>query len=184
MDALDLRYDPIAKIYEAPLQLKANGGMFLIDDFGRQQVRPGDLLNRWIVPLENQVDFLRLISGQTIVVPFKLLLVFSTNLDPYELMDDAFLRRIQIKVELPSPDEKMFAQIFLMECKNQNIPFNKDSFLYLLSKWYKQTNRVMQSVHPRDILRTLKAICEYEGIPPAMTPELLDQACKSYFVSQ
>lgn len=184
MDALDLRYDPIAKIYEAPLQLKANGGMFLIDDFGRQQVRPGDLLNRWIVPLENQVDFLRLISGQTIVVPFKLLLVFSTNLDPYELMDDAFLRRIQIKVELPSPDEKMFAQIFLMECKNQNIPFNKDSFLYLLSKWYKQTNRVMQSVHPRDILRTLKAICEYEGIPPAMTPDLLDQACKSYFVSQ
>jgi predicted ATPase with chaperone activity len=184
MEALDLRYDPIAKIYEAPLQLKANGGMFLIDDFGRQQVRPGDLLNRWIVPLENQVDFLRLISGQTIVVPFKLLLVFSTNLDPYQLMDDAFLRRIQIKVELSSPDEKMFAQIFLLECKNHNIPFNKDAFVYLLNKWYKQSNRVMQAVHPRDLLRTLKAICEYEGIPPAMTPELLDQACKSYFVSQ
>ena len=184
MEALDLRYDPIAKIYEAPLQLKANGGMFLIDDFGRQQVRPGDLLNRWIVPLENQVDFLRLISGQTIVVPFKLLLVFSTNLDPYELMDDAFLRRIQIKVELSSPDEKMFAQIFLLECKNHNIPFNKDAFLYLLNRWYKQSNRVMQAVHPRDLLRTIKAICDYEGIPPAMTPELLDQACKSYFVSQ
>lgn len=184
MEALDLRYDPIAKIYEAPLQLKANGGMFLIDDFGRQQVRPGDLLNRWIVPLENQVDFLRLISGQTIVVPFKLLLVFSTNLDPYQLMDDAFLRRIQIKVELSSPDEKMFAQIFLLECKNHNIPFNKDAFLFLLSKWYKQSNRVMQAVHPRDLLRTIKAICDYEGIPPAMTPELLDQACKSYFVSQ
>lgn len=184
MEALDLRYDPIAKIYEAPLQLKANGGMFLIDDFGRQQVRPGDLLNRWIVPLENQVDFLRLISGQTIVVPFKLLLVFSTNLDPYQLMDDAFLRRIQIKVELSSPDEKMFAQIFLLECKNHNIPFNKDAFLFLLSKWYKQSNRVMQAVHPRDLLRTIKAICDYEGIPPAMTPELLNQACKSYFVSQ
>ncbi|PWH19430.1 MAG: ATP-binding protein [Acidobacteria bacterium] len=184
MDALDLRYDPIAKIYEAPLQLKANGGMFLIDDFGRQQVRPGDLLNRWIVPLENQVDFLRLLSGQTIVVPFKLLLVFSTNLAPYELMDDAFLRRIQIKVELSSPDEKMFAQIFLLECKNHNIPFNKDAFVYLVNKWYKQSGRSMQAVHPRDLLRTIKAICDYEGIPPAMTPELLDQACKSYFVNQ
>ncbi|GAB4471744.1 MAG: AAA family ATPase [Anaerolineales bacterium] len=184
MEALDLRYDPVAKIYEAPLQLKANGGMFLIDDFGRQQIRPGDLLNRWIVPLENQVDFLRLISGQSIVVPFKLLLVFSTNLDPYELMDDAFLRRIQIKVELSSPDIKMFAQIFLLECKNQNIPFNREAFEYLLNKWYKQTNRVLQAVHPRDLLRTLKAICDYEGIPATMTPELLDQACKSYFVGQ
>ncbi len=184
MDALDLRYDAIAKIYEAPLQLKANGGMFLIDDFGRQQVRPGDLLNRWIVPLENQVDFLRLVSGQTILVPFKLLLVFSTNLDPYELMDDAFLRRIQIKVELSSPDEKMFAQIFLLECKNHNIPFNKEAFVYLLNKWYKQSNRMMQAVHPRDLLRTIKAICDYEGIQAQMTPELLDEACKSYFVSQ
>lgn len=183
MESLDLRYDPVAKIYEAPLQLKANGGMFLIDDFGRQQVRPNDLLNRWIVPLENQVDFLRLVSGQTLVVPFRLLLVFSTNLDPHALMDDAFLRRIQIKVELPSPDEKMFAQIFLLECKNQNIPFNKEAFVYLLNKWYKQSERVMQAVHPRDLLRTIKAICDYEGIPPAMTPELLDQACKSYFVS-
>lgn len=184
MDALDLRYDSIAKFYEAPLQLKANGGMFLIDDFGRQQVRPGDLLNRWIVPLENQVDFLRLVSGQTILVPFKLLLVFSTNLDPYELMDDAFLRRIQIKVELSSPDEKMFAQIFLLECKNHNIPFNKEAFVYLLNKWYKQSNRMMQAVHPRDLLRTIKAICDYEGIQAQMTPELLDEACKSYFVSQ
>ncbi|MFN3309085.1 MAG: ATP-binding protein, partial [Anaerolineales bacterium] len=153
-------------------------------DFGRQQVRPGDLLNRWIVPLENQVDFLRLVSGQTILVPFKLLLVFSTNLDPYELMDDAFLRRIQIKVELSSPDEKMFAQIFLLECKNHNIPFNKEAFVYLLNKWYKQSNRMMQAVHPRDLLRTIKAICDYEGIQVQMTPELLDEACKSYFVSQ
>lgn len=182
MDALDLRYDPISKVYEAPLQLKANGGMFLIDDFGRQQVRPGDLLNRWIVPLENQVDFLRLISGQTIVVPFRLLLVFSTNLDPHELMDDAFLRRIQMKVELSSPNEKIFYQIFLNECKAQNVEFNRDTFIYLLNTWYKPKNRVLQAVHPRDLLRALRAICDYENIKPEMTPELMDQACKSYFV--
>jgi len=183
MEALELRYDPIAKFYEAPLQLKSNGGMFLIDDFGRQQIRPSDLLNRWIVPLENQVDFLRLHSGQTIVTPFKMLIVFSTNLDPYELVDDAFLRRIQVKVEIPSPDEKIFYQIFIAECSNNNIPFDKDAFVYLLQKWYHQQERVLQAVHPRDLLRTIKAICEYEGISAILSTELIDQACKSYFVT-
>ena len=182
MEALDLRFDPVAKIYEAPLQLKANSGMFLIDDFGRQQVRPSDLLNRWIVPLENEVDFLRLLSGQTIVVPFRMLIVFSTNLDPNELVDDAFLRRIQIKVEVAAPDEKLFYQIFVTMCKQFNIPFEKDVFLYLLQNWYRQTGRPMQAVHPRDILRTLQALCDYEGIQPKLTPELIDDSCKSYFV--
>jgi predicted ATPase with chaperone activity len=183
MEALDLRFDPVAKIYEAPLQLKANSGMFLIDDFGRQQVRPSDLLNRWIVPLENEVDFLRLLSGQTIVVPFRMLIVFSTNLDPNELVDDAFLRRIQIKVEVAAPDEKLFFQIFMILCKQFNIPFDKDAFLYLLQNWYRQTGRPLQAVHPRDILRTLQALCDYEGIQPKLTPDLIDDACKSYFVS-
>jgi len=183
MEALDLRFDPVAKIYEAPLQLKANSGMFLIDDFGRQQVRPSDLLNRWIVPLENEVDFLRLLSGQTIVVPFRMLIVFSTNLDPHELVDDAFLRRIQIKVEVAAPDEKLFFQIFVIICKQFNTPFDKDCFLYLLQNWYRQTGRPMQAVHPRDILRTLQAVCDYEGIQPKLTPELIDDACKTYFVS-
>jgi predicted ATPase with chaperone activity len=183
MEALDLRFDPVAKIYEAPLQLKANSGMFLIDDFGRQQVRPSDLLNRWIVPLENEVDFLRLLSGQTLVVPFRMLIVFSTNLDPNELVDDAFLRRIQIKVEVAAPDEKLFYQIFVIVCKQFNIPFDKDIFLYLLQNWYRQTGRPMQAVHPRDILRTLLALCDYEGIQPKLTPELIDDACKTYFVN-
>ncbi len=182
MEALDLLFDPVAKIYEAPLQLKANGGMFLIDDFGRQQVRPIDLLNRWIVPLENEVDFLRLSSGQTIVVPFKLLILFSTNLDPLELVDDAFLRRIHIKVEVTPPDEKLFYQIFTRACNEHNITFDKDSFVYLLQNWYHKTGRPMQAVHPRDILRTVTALCEYEEINPRLTPELIDAACQSYFV--
>lgn len=182
MDALDLRYDPLAKIYEAPLQLKANGGMFLIDDFGRQQLSPKDLLNRWIVPLESHVDYLRLQSGQTLVVPFRELIVFSTNLDPYQLVDDAFLRRIQVKVEVSSPDERLFFQIFTLMCKTYNIPFDKEAFLYLVQTWYHSQGRPMQSVHPRDILKTLRAICEYDGIPPQLSPSLIDDACRSYFV--
>ncbi len=182
MEALDLRYDPVAKFYEAPLQLKANGGMFLIDDFGRQQVSPSDLLNRWIVPLESRVDFLRLRSGQTIVVPFRQLIVFSTNLDPNDLVDDAFLRRIQIKVKVEGPDQRRFFQIFAVMCKQMNIRFDKQSFAHLLHKWYIQPKRVMQSVHPRDILRTVTAICEYEGTQPRLTPQLIDEACRNYFV--
>jgi len=183
MDALDLRYDPIAKFYEAPLQLRANGGMFLLDDFGRQQVSPTDLLNRWIVPLESEIDYLRLQSGQTIVVPFRELIVFSTNLDPKELVDDAFLRRIHMKVGVNSPDEKLFFQIFIMESKRQNVPFtNKELFVYLLQKWYRETGRKLQAVHPRDILNIIVALCEYEGSPPHLSQELIDEACLSYFV--
>ncbi len=183
MESLDLRFDPMSKFYEAPLQMKANGGLFLIDDFGRQQIRPADLLNRWIVPLENEIDFLRLNTGQTIVVPFRMFVVFSTNLDPMSLVDDAFLRRIQMKVEVKSPDEKLFYQIFVQNCKYFNIPFDKEAFVYFLQRWYVQTGRTLQAVHPRDILRTIQAICEYENIPPKLTPELIDEACQIYFVT-
>lgn len=182
MDALDLRFEPVAKVYEAPLQLKANGGMFLIDDFGRQQISPQQLLNRWIVPLESEIDFLRLQSGQTLEVPFKQLIVFSTNLDPDQLVDGAFLRRIQMKVEVGGPDEKLFYQIFMAVCKHFNVPFDKKAFVHLLQKQYRAKDRVMQAVHPRDIIKTIIAICDYEGIPVVLTPELIDEACDSYFV--
>lgn len=182
MDSLELRYERVAKFYEAPLQLKANGGMFLIDDFGRQQLAPDELLNRWIVPLETGIDFLRLESGQTLEIPFRQLIVFCTNLNPGDLVDGAFLRRIQMKVEVIGPDEKMYYQIFKIMCDVFNVPFDKESFMHLLSKWYRQTDRPMQSVHPRDILKTIVAICEYESIPTRMTPALIDEACESYFV--
>ena len=180
--ALDLRFDPIAKTYEAPLQLKANGGMLLIDDFGRQPVRPQDLLNRWIVPLETGIDYLRLQSGQTLQVPFRQLIVFSTNLDPCELVDAAFLRRIQMKVQVGGPDEKMFYQILGRMCQAYNVPFEKEGFLHLLRKWYQEPRRPMQSVHPRDIIKTILSICEYDSLSPRMTPELIDEACNCYFV--
>ena len=182
LDSLDLRFDPVAKFYEAPLQMKANGGMFLIDDFGRQQMRPTDLLNRWIVPLETQIDFFRLQTGQTLQIPFKQLIVFATNLDPEDLVDDAFLRRIQIKVEVTSPDEKLFYRLFATMCQQLGVPFDKDSFVYLVQEWYRKTGRKFQSVHPRDILKGVVALCDYEGIPNQLNPQLIDEACVNYFV--
>ena len=182
MGALDLRFEPIAKFYEAPLQMKANTGMFLIDDFGRQQMSPQQLLNRWIVPLESRIDFFRLQSGQTFEIPFRQLIVFSTNLDPKDLVDEAFLRRIQMKVEVGSPDEKLFYQIFVRVCQQYKIAFDKESFVHLVEKWYRRTGRVMQSVHPRDILKTVVSICNYDNSQPRLTPALIDEACRGYFV--
>lgn len=182
MDALELRYDTTAKFYEAPLQLKANGGMFLIDDFGRQMISPAELLNRWIVPLESNFDFLRLRTGQTLQIPFRQLIVFSTNLDPNELVDAAFLRRIQMKVKVDSPDERMFFQIFATVAKSLNIPLEKEGFMYLLQKWYREPGREFQAVHPRDILKIVVSMSEYERVQPRLTPQIIDEACHSYFV--
>jgi predicted ATPase with chaperone activity len=182
MEALDLRFESNAKFYEAPLQMKANTGMFLIDDFGRQQMSPQQLLNRWIVPLESRIDFFRLQTGQTFEIPFRQLIVFSTNLDPADLVDEAFLRRIQMKVEVGSPDEKLYYQVFLRVCQQLKIPFDKESFVYLIEKYYRQTGRVMQSVHPRDIIKTVISICQYDNTQPKLSPGLIDEACKAYFV--
>lgn len=182
MSALELRYDDVAKFYEAPLQLKANGGMFLIDDFGRQQMRPIELLNRWIVPLETRIDFLRLRTGQTLQYPFRELVVFSTNLDPLDLADEAFLRRIQIKVLVDGPDEKMYYRLFTAMCKQLGVGFDKDAFIHLLQRWYQDRGRAMQAVHPRDILKVVKAMCEFERKPLQLTPERIDKACSIYFV--
>ena len=183
LDSLDLRYDPVSGFYEAPLQMKANGGMFLVDDFGRQQMRPSDLLNRWIVPLETHVDTFRLRTGQTFQVPFKQLIVFSTNLDPNDLVDDAFLRRIQMKVEVSSPDEKMFYQLFSAMCRQLKVPFDRAAFLHLLQEWYYRPGRKLQAVHPRDLLKIVAGLCDYGSVAYQLTPQLIDEACRAYFVA-
>ncbi len=182
LDSLELRFDPVTKFYEAPLQMKANGGMFLIDDFGRQQISPATLLNRWIVPLESQVDYLRMRTGQTMSVPFQLFLVFSTNLDPKELVDEAFLRRIQVKVGVARPDERAFYTIFTRMCEQLRIPFDKDAFVHLVNRWYRSGAQQIQAVHARDLISLVIAICDYEGQPRHLTPELIDEACDNYFV--
>jgi len=182
IEALDLRFDSLANFYEAPLQLKANGGVFVIDDFGRQQASPIDLLNRWIMPLENGVDFLRLRTGQTIVIPFRSLIIFCTNLDPYSLADEAFFRRIQMKVGCFTPDDASYKRIFQNVCQQMGIRFDEASFVHLINKWYKEDKRQYQAVHPRDILTIVKALCNYVEWEIHLTQELIDEACEIYFV--
>jgi len=184
IESLDLRFDPLANFYEAPLQLKANGGVFLIDDFGRQQASPIDLLNRWIMPLENGVDFLRLRTGQTIVIPFRALIIFCTNLDPYNLADEAFFRRIQMKVGIFTPDESDYKRIFHRVCQQTGIFFDESSYQHLLEKWYRNNNRQFQAVHPRDLLTIVQALCKYDNTEINLTKELIDQACEMYFVKK
>jgi predicted ATPase with chaperone activity len=182
LDELDLRFDPTAKTYEAPLQMKANGGLFLIDDFGRQQARPLEMLNRWIVPLDEQVDYLRLKTGQTLVVPFRQLIVFATNLRPYELAEDAFFRRIQMKVKVDSPSEENYRKIFELNCNLFEVEFDEEIYNYLVNTYYRDVGRDFQAVHPGDLLTILKALCKYENRKLSLAIDLIDSACQSYFV--
>ncbi len=179
---LDLVYDDTNKFYEAPFQVKANGGMFLIDDFGRQQVRPRDLLNRWIVPLEKGSDFLTLHTGRKIEIPFFVLIVFSTNLDPRELVDEAFLRRIRHKIQITDPSYEEFREIFKRVCEAKKIKYDEQALAYLLKEWYINHDRALRSVHPRDIVNQLIDIASYFNQPPTLSKELLDRAAASYFV--
>jgi len=182
LQSLDLTYDSTNKFYEAPYQMKANGGMFLIDDFGRQQVRAVDLLNRWIVPLEKRVDFLTLNNGRKIEIPFNVLIVFSTNLDPKDLVDEAFLRRIRHKIEVGNPTLEQFRDIFKIMCKVMKVPYDEQALAYLVKKWYIAKGRDLRMVHPRDILSQLIDIANYQQRPAELTPEMIDQAAASYFV--
>jgi predicted ATPase with chaperone activity len=182
LESLDLVYDDTSKFYEAPFQMKANCGMFLIDDFGRQQVRPRDLLNRWIVPLETRVDFLTLHTGKKVEIPFDQLIVFSTNIDPKALVDEAFLRRIRHKIEVGNPSEREFYDIFKRVAAERNVPFDQDGFMYLMREYYLKLKRELRAVHPRDIVDQIIDIAHYRGVEPALTEELIDQACSSYFV--
>lgn len=182
MEQLELIYDPISKVYEAPYQLKSNGGLFLIDDFGRQKCRPQDLLNRWIVPLEKQVDYLALQTGKKIAIPFDVLIVFSTNLSPKDLVDDAFLRRIRHKIEVPNPTPNEFREIFKRVAQGKKIPYSDDGLRYLIQEHYMKTGRDLRSCHPRDLCDQIKDEAKYRGIQPAMTKELIDRACEAYFV--
>jgi predicted ATPase with chaperone activity len=182
LDALDLVYDPTNKYYEAPYQMKANGGVFLIDDFGRQQVRPHDLLNRWILPLERRVDFLTLVTGRKLEVPFDALIVFSTNLNPAELVDEAFLRRIRYKIQVPDPSWDQFRDIFIRVCRDRDIVFDEQAFRYLRKEYELDPNRRPRGVHPRDIIDELMDIARYRGVPPVLSLPLLEEACSSYFL--
>ena len=182
LEGLDLVFDDTHKFYEAPFQVKANGGILLIDDFGRQQVRPRDLLNRWIVPLENRVDFLRLHTGRKVEVPFDVLIVFSTNLPPKDLVDEAFLRRLRHKVEIGDPSYEEYREIFKRVAADKKIEYNDQGLAYLLQEWYIKRNRKLRASHPRDLCDQIIDISSYLAVPPSMSREMIDRAGMAYFV--
>ena len=182
LETLDLVYDETNKYYEAPFQVKANGGMLLIDDFGRQQARPRDLLNRWIVPLEKRVDFLTLHTGRKIEIPFDVLIVFSTNLAPRDLVDEAFLRRIRHKIEIKDPTWDEYREIFRRVCEKKGLPYNDQGLAYLIQEHYLKHNRPKRACHPRDIVDQLIDIARYLNVPAMLSKDLIDRACEAYFV--
>jgi predicted ATPase with chaperone activity len=180
---LDLVFDDTNKYYEAPFQVKASGGILLIDDFGRQQVRPRDLLNRWIVPLENRIDYLTLHTGRKIEVPFDVLVIFSTNLPPRDLVDEAFLRRLRHKIEVPDPSYEDFREIFKRVATQKGVRYDDQALAYLLQEWYIKSNRKLRASHPRDICDQILDISHYLSSEPVMDVEMLDRAAAAYFVN-
>jgi predicted ATPase with chaperone activity len=178
---LDLVYNEIGRFYEAPIQMKANCGIFMIDDFGRQMVRPMDLLNRWIVPLEKRYDYLTLKTGNKIEVPFELLLIFSTNLDPDELVDEAFLRRIKYKIEICDPEESQWREIWRLVCRDRSVEYDDRGVDYLVGKWFRG-KRPFRMCQPRDLLDQMISLAKFNMEEPGFKPGLIDAACESYFI--
>lgn len=183
LDGLDLVFDDVNKFYEAPFQVKANGGILLIDDFGRQLVRPRDLLNRWIVPLENRIDYLTLHTGRKVEIPFDVLVVFSTNLPPKDLVDEAFLRRLRHKIEIKDPSFEEYREIFRRVAEAKGITFSNEGLAYLLQEWYIKPSRKLRASHPRDLCDQMLDIAHYLSVQTAMTKDLIDAAGEAYFVN-
>jgi predicted ATPase with chaperone activity len=184
LDQLDLRYSPGLGFYRPPVQALANGGVLVIDDFGRQACSPRELLNRWTVPLESKVDYLTLQTGQKIDFPFVAMVVFATNVKPGDLVDEAFIRRIQYKVFAGSPTLAEFMQIFENCCRDRNIEFRPAVVQHLIESYYRPRQLELRGCHPRDLLNQSSSLAEYLEVPFELSPELLDAACASYFIDE
>jgi predicted ATPase with chaperone activity len=181
LDNLELRHHQESNVCEAPLQMKSNCGCLLIDDFGRQRIAPADLLNRWIVPLESRHDYLTLPTGKKIQVPFEQIVIFSTNLEPEDLVDEAFLRRIPYKVHATDPTDEEFHHLFRMYCDKFGCEYRKDVVNYLLDTHYRPCGRAKRRCHPRDLLSQVRNYCRYNGLPLELLPEYFDVVVRSYF---
>jgi predicted ATPase with chaperone activity len=184
LSALELSYNQATGFYRAPIQAVANGGVLVIDDFGRQQCPPRDLLNRWIVPLESRVDFLTLQSGQKFEIPFGVLIVFATNIKPSELVDEAFLRRIRYKVYAEGPTVPEFMQIFENCCRDRKLRFDRALVERLLTHYFEPRKIAPRGCHPRDLIDQSLSLADYRDEPRQLTAELLDAACAGYFVDE
>jgi SpoVK/Ycf46/Vps4 family AAA+-type ATPase len=183
MQSLDLAYSGATGFYNAPIQMMANGGLLVIDDFGRQACSPREMLNRWIVPLETRIDFLTLQSGQKFEVPFHVMVVFATNIKPTELVDEAFLRRIQYKILAESPTPATFTQIFENTCRERSLAFDPALVEGMIASWFVPRGIALRGCHPRDLIGRALAQIEYLGLPHQLTAELLEDACASYFIA-
>ncbi|MDZ4781923.1 MAG: AAA family ATPase [Planctomycetia bacterium] len=181
MNSLEVAFNRITGISESPLQLKSNCGTLVIDDFGRQRMSTDELLNRWIVPLEKRYDFLNLSNGKKIQVPFDQLIVFSTNLEPKDLVDEAFLRRIPYKIEVVDPSEDEYRELFKLMASKMQIVYDDKVVDYLLDTHYRTVNRNLRCCHPRDLLLQVRNFCRYRNVPPEMTKEYFDFAVENYF---
>jgi hypothetical protein len=182
LDMLDLTYNPVARTYQAPLQLKSTGGIFIIDDLGRQAEPPQKIVNRWIVPLEEGRDILALQSGEKFTTPFDTLVIFSTNFHPNEIFDGAALRRIFFKIKIDGPNQEMFLKIFAMVAKKKKMPLNEAALMHLLKVKYPTINMNFANYQPVFLIDQMISICEFEGIPYQMTPDLIDRAWGNMFV--
>jgi energy-coupling factor transporter ATP-binding protein EcfA2 len=181
LSMLDLDFDEGARFYQAPPQVRANNGLLIIDDLGRQLTPAVDIMNRWIVPLDRHVDYLALHTGKKFMIPFDVIVVFSTNLVPSKLADEAFLRRLGYKIYVGALSEEDYRQIMQQVCDELHIPFSEKGFNYLLQEHHYKTGRALSACIPRDILEQLRDISRYEGRPAEMTEELLDWAWNNYF---
>jgi predicted ATPase with chaperone activity len=182
LNMLDLIYNETEKFYEAPFQLKSNGGMLLIDDFGRQLVHPKDLLNRWIVPLEKSLDYLTLHTGQKFEAPFKQLVVFSTNMNPKDLVDEAFLRRLRYKIQIADPTEANFRSIIKRTCESKGVVFVQEGLEHLLKEHYAKENVPLRACHPRDLVEIILDKARFLRCAPVLDRKFIDMAWSAYFV--
>ena len=182
LEMLDLTFNPLLRYYEAPLQLKANNGIFIVDDFGRQRIAPQEMLNRWIIPMENRRDYLCLHTGHKFAIPFDQMLIFSTNLEPETLLDTAFLRRLRHKIKLNHIDREQFLAIFRLVCEKYQIEYDEELVNYLLAEHYDPYSRPLDACHPRDIVEHIIDISRYFEVAVELTRENIDRACKTYFV--
>ncbi len=181
LDQLEITNNPNTGILESAVQLKSNGGALVVDDFGRQRCSAADLLNRWIVPLEKGHDYLNLPSGRQIQVPFDQLLVFSTNLPPHKLVDEAFLRRIPYKIEVNDPTPREYRELIQQWCAKLGVEYQSEAVEYLLAKHYQESSRSLRYCHPRDLVQQVLAFCEFHDLPLTLTTKALDVAAKNYF---
>ena len=181
LDHLEIRHDSRSNTCEAPIQMKSNCGCLLIDDFGRQRMEPAELLNRWIIPLENRHDYLNLPTGKKFCVPFEQIILFSTNLQPESLVDEAFLRRVPFKIHIGDPSLEEFMEIFRRSCESYEIAWRPDIVEELIQKHYRKPGRSLRRCHPRDLLHQIKCLCSYRNERMELRMDFLEIACKNYF---